>query len=142
MLSSLSLFSGAGLLPGWLVLSLVIQIIRERTGLAGFIRTWLFGLVAYMLLLSGLWLVVGTEILSAIVGMLLLLMGHAGLFGWAVSPAGTHFLYVPVGVICKRWPASVSASECQALWSRSSSCIAIVVLGVDVVILLCIRMVF
>ncbi|MDH7481983.1 MAG: hypothetical protein QHH26_08445 [Armatimonadota bacterium] len=64
-----------------------------------------------------------------IAGAVLLLLGTGALAGWVVSPGGFRFLYVPFGMLIRKWPACFGErpipKEHTAIWGRESWSLAV-----------------
>ena len=124
------------LLPGWLVLALLIRILRrDRVGISA--RHGCVGLVMYGTVWIGVCL---TQLrgLYVIGGLIMFIAGHAGLFGWAVSPGGMRFLFTPLAAATGRWAEHVkpppTPEEDAAFWGPLSLKLALFVVTIDLVV--------
>lgn len=142
----LGISAGEVLLPAWLLLSLLLQVFLKRSRFILLARSAVIGISAYTLFWLGLFMISRCKgVQATTTSAALLLVGHAGLFGWAVSPNGSRFLYAPLGILTRYWPSSMpmsgAVSEKQVFWDRSSWIIAAVVVALDVAIMLSIRII-
>jgi hypothetical protein len=115
--------------PTWLVICVVVHSLR-RASLRWIATHAICSVVFSSLVVIGLHPAVAyQQWRPSVLGGCLYIGGRALLCGWAVSPGGCRFLYAPLGVLLRRWPAGteVSTSNEGEWWSRSSTWFALVI---------------
>lgn len=125
--------------PGWIILCLLLRIATRRE-IAQAVAHGFLSLSLYGIFVGGLQMLVSGQHSSwmMVAGGLMIVCAHALLFGWAVSLGASRFLWSPIGVLTRYWPASLEGPVCRGIsefWGRSSLTITFAVLGIDAIIM-------
>lgn len=122
--------------PIWVILCSAVHILRRSP------HTWIAkqavcALVLYAIVRTGVYALALSTLsgLLPVIGVAAFVVGHAILFGWAASPGGIRFLYMPIGLLLRRWPAGISAVDMSReelqCWGRGSTRTALIIAGID-----------